>query len=554
MCAAAAAKPRVVASESQSSFDRLGRYRLIRPLSKGGMALVYEGRRESLAGVSPRVAIKFILPEHAASETYRELFINEARLGASMHHQNLVQILDFDADGDRWFLVMEYVEGLTLRKLIIGAQKLGDRIPLPVIAEIGRQACDGLHFAHGANDDRGRHLKLVHRDMKPSNLILSPHGMVKVLDFGISKGRLRQEKEGSVKGTWGYMAPEQAVGLPVGPTADVFGLATVLYELAALTPMFVDKSKDDIKRLLKDDHAARVAATLPSEYAPLVPVLIKALQRDPRARYASAEEFGRGLAGLLSDPVSVRDETLRFFGRANAVEGGTGAAAPANGGRKPVRDAPTAVLAPARSRSWIGRGSAIALAVGALVAVGVASWWFLPHTLAKGAAAGELATDGRPPPTEPRARTAFGQVGLGALEDTLPEVPPEPAEPAEPEEPTAVARVDRTGAQPELTLPGEPVVAEAEPTAAEVRSAMEPPPVSVDPADLASVVLGCTQDAEIYIAGRYAGRNRVEKQLPPGHYAVAMVTGDGRRRSFEIDLEKAGKLKRIWDFDRQGWR
>ena len=221
------------------------------------MALVYEARREGLEGVAPRVAIKIILPDFQKSTTFRELFINEARLGASMQHQNLVQIQDFDSEGDTYFLVMEYVEGFTLRKIIGECDRRSITIPMSVIAELGRQACDGLHFAHTASDDSGQPLHLVHRDIKPSNLILTPHGGVKVLDFGISKGILRQERKGSVKGTWGYMAPEQAQGHEIGPAADVFGLATVLYELAARRPMFTDQSKEEIKRLLIDDHAPR---------------------------------------------------------------------------------------------------------------------------------------------------------------------------------------------------------------------------------------------------------------------------------------------------------
>ncbi len=133
---------------SPMKLERLGRYRMVRPLSKGGMALVYEARRESLAGVAPRVAIKLILPEHADSDTFRELFKNEARLGANMHHQNLVQIQDFDMVDDHFFLVMEYVEGLNLRQVVSACVRANLEIPVGVIAEVGRQACDGLHDAH----------------------------------------------------------------------------------------------------------------------------------------------------------------------------------------------------------------------------------------------------------------------------------------------------------------------------------------------------------------------------------------------------------------------
>ncbi len=518
------------------SFDRLGRYRLVRPLSKGGMALVYEGRRESLAGVSPRVAIKFILPEHAASETFRELFINEARLGASMHHQNLLQILDFDAEDDRWFLVMEYVEGLTLRKLIGASQHSGEPIPMRVIAEIGRQACDGLHYAHTARDDRGRHLKLVHRDIKPSNLILTPHGIVKILDFGISKGRLRQEKEGSVKGTWGYMAPEQAQGLAVGPASDVFGLATVLFELASLAPMFGDKGRDDIKRLLRDDHAARMAATLGAAYQPLVSVLIRALQRDPRARYSTAEEFGRALAASVPDPISARDELLKFNERATAVDAGK-VVLPSVRPVAPIELTSPTGAAPRTRRRW----RALAMAFGATLAAGgaalgsVAGW-----TVLAGAVEPVHSTE-RPPPAGTSARAALDHMAAGPVAGML-VAPPVPLEPP------AIVRVNRTGSgDAEVTLPSEPGEAE-EP------DAVTPPEIPVDPKDMATLLVDAGQPSEVYVAGRFAGVAPIERKLAPGYYAVSIVSRDGRTRTFGVDLDKAGRTRKVWDFDRQEWR
>ena len=172
--------------------ERLGRYRLVRPLSTGGMARVFEARRESIAGVSPKVAIKVILPDFATDESFRALFVQEARVGSVLHHQNLVQIQDFDREGKLYYLVMEYVEGFTLRRAISLCKRQGMAPILPVIADIGRQICDGLHHAHTAAVEDGRPLQLIHRDVKPANLFLV-HGeegadrFVKVLDFGISK-------------------------------------------------------------------------------------------------------------------------------------------------------------------------------------------------------------------------------------------------------------------------------------------------------------------------------------------------------------------------------
>lgn len=262
---------------------RLGRYRLVRPISTGGMARVFEARRESLAGVSPRVAIKVILPDYAQHDGFQRLFIHEARVGSMLAHPNLVQIQDFDCQDQRYYLVMEYVEGITLRRAISLCRRHGIPVPVHVVAEIGRQICDGLAHAHQACSEDGQALRLVHRDLKPGNLMLNPQGVVKLLDFGISKAHLLAEREGAVRGTWGYMPPEQALGVGVGPAADLFGLAAVLYELAVLQPLFPEKEPDRIKALMDQDEAARRASALTGPLAPLSAILVRALQRDPAA-------------------------------------------------------------------------------------------------------------------------------------------------------------------------------------------------------------------------------------------------------------------------------
>ena len=293
--------------------DRLGRYRIVRRISTGGMARVYEARREAIEGVAPRVALKVILTEHAHDEAYRQLFINEARIGSMLRHQNLCQVQDFDAnDEGLFFLVMEYVEGVTLRQSIRQARRQGALIPLSIIAELGRQVCDGLHHAHSARSPEGRHLQLVHRDIKPSNLMLNPQGVVKLLDFGISKAQLATERAGAVRGTWGYMAPEQAAGAVVGPSADLFGLAAVLYELAALQPLFTEKEPAVVRDQLAQDEAARRASRLSGQHAALGGVLVRALQRDPQARFPSAAAMGRALGALARDPVVAREQLVRF--------------------------------------------------------------------------------------------------------------------------------------------------------------------------------------------------------------------------------------------------
>jgi serine/threonine protein kinase len=291
---------------------QLGRYRLVRPVSTGGMARVFEGRRESLAGVAPRVAVKVILPQHAHDENFRDLFVNEARIGSLLSHQNVVQIQDFDCEKGVYYLVMEFVEGVTVRKAIDVCRRHRRSIPIAVIAEVGRQVCDGLDYAHSIADADARPLFLVHRDIKPSNLIAGPQGVVKVLDFGISKALISREKTGAVRGTWGYMAPEQAEGQEVGGAADLFGLASVLFEMATLGPLIPEKEPAAVRDLMARDEPARRASRLGGAHGALASILMRALQRDPAARYRSAKEMGKALAQLGSDPVTDR-EHLRHF-------------------------------------------------------------------------------------------------------------------------------------------------------------------------------------------------------------------------------------------------
>jgi len=548
------------ASQSPAKLERIGRYRIIRPLSKGGMALVYEARRESLAGVSPRVAVKVILPEYTDSDTFQELFINEARLGASMHHQNLIQIQDFDRDGDRFFLVMEYVEGITLRRAITLCRRHGVRVPMGVLAEVGRQACDGLHYAHSALDEHGNHLRLVHRDVKPSNLILNPHGVIKLLDFGISKGRIIRERKGTVKGTWGYMSPEQAFGKEVGPRADVFGLATVLYELASLRVLFEGKDKTTIKRLLLDDHAARMAATMdPLAYGPLVAVLLRALQRDPEARYVNAAEFGRSLSALLPDPITARDEVVSFYRLVAALNEGV-----------PVEQA--AKSADFRSEVSPSQGSLAASFHNTHPTPSV-PWWIVAAVAGLALVVVMLlvtilvlqSRDLVGPGSEVEEPRVADVLGEETVERRAAEEPAGPAGQDAPgeERPPPLATRGTAEERPAPVRTVLPPVGESAATASGVERAprvvvirKKPEP---DPARVALepglITIGAKQEAEVYVDGSYVRRVPVvRREFPPGPHVVTIQALDGRRKTFEIELESGEEIRKVWDFDRGEWR
>ncbi|MFT6142169.1 MAG: serine/threonine-protein kinase [Myxococcota bacterium] len=565
------------------------------------MALVYEARRESLAGVSPRVAIKLILPEYTDSDTFQELFINEARLGSSMHHQNLVQIQDFDQDGDRFFLVMEYVEGITLRRAISLCRRNRVHVPVGVIAEVGRQACDGLAYAHSAADESGEHLGLVHRDVKPSNLILNPQGVIKIVDFGISKGFRLVEKRGTVKGTWGYMAPEQANGQGVGPATDVFGLATVLYEMASKQPMFPDKTPDIVKRLLAEDHPVRMVAQLDPAYRVLVEPLTRALERNARNRYPDAAEFARALSALLPDPISARDEVVRFYGGVDALHKGLPVPEGTLANESPaisVADTnASSIPSAARPDSdndsgpllWVLAGVGGIVLVGAVVAV-AAMLWLLPPTSVSSVGTsveplslGDVVTTPRPELAPLRAvDEPAGPAGEGAPGE---ELPPPIAERTAPERlpppMTIPARTDPVRLAPlnpvqvgpasdAVPVVGMPFVEEAPmERVVVVRRAPEPEVEILEPEQQAEVLeapapvatgpgfltIGARQPAEVYIDGRYIRQvPLVRGELSSGSHLITIQALDGRKKVFEVDMEAGEELRKVWDFDRSEWR
>jgi len=571
------------------TITRLGRYRLVRQISAGGMARVYEARRESLAGVAPKVAIKVIRPEHATDETFQRLFVTEAHIGAALQHQNLVQIQDFDRQGDCFYLVMEYVEGHTFRKLISLSRHAGVAVPLSVIGELGRQACDGLHYFHTATTEDGRALQMVHRDMKPSNLVLMPSGTVKVLDFGISKALIAAERKGSVKGTWGYMAPEQAAGLEVHGAADQFGLASVLYELAAHRPLFPEKDPGVIRGLLEADQAAARAATLAGGHWKLGRVLVRALQRDPAARFPSAHAMGEALHRLVEDPVRNRERVKGFVASLTPTSRSAPPVRPSAGSQDTmsrVRQEPQMAAAAApvpdvhipRSalRRDEGGGTWKVFALGALALV-------VAFTAFRWATATD--TVEAEPPAEPAAAVAPVEAvhplrpepEAAATAEVAPEPDPAPAAPdatPAPERPPAPSAPEVQ--RPVRTVPAPPVaerVPEPEPdvdfeprlgggsgetveAVQEVGPNDDAPSVEDVATDGASGLLTVSSlpRSKVVVDGQFVRYTPLfQHGLPAGEHTVLLELDDGRRHRFMVDVPEDGEVRRIWHFDQATW-
>ncbi len=281
--------------------QRLGRYLLFDNIGSGGMATVHLGKLEGPSGFSRVVAIKRPHAEYASKSEFVAMFLDEARLAARLRHPNVVPTLEIIVDGRSIGLVMEYVHGETLSRLLRMVTPT-TAIALPIASGIAIGMLQGLHAAHEAKDDRGQPLGIIHRDVSPQNVIVGVDGVPRVVDFGVAKAssRLTQTThDGTLKGKVAYMCPEHILNGPATRRFDVYAAAVVLWEMLAS------------KRLFSTDMDAIVFATTPdatlkppSVYRPNIPrsvddVVMRGLARDPAQRYATAREMAIALGQAL---------------------------------------------------------------------------------------------------------------------------------------------------------------------------------------------------------------------------------------------------------------
>ncbi|MGB0680866.1 MAG: serine/threonine protein kinase, partial [Polyangiales bacterium] len=213
----------------------IGPYRIVRKLAAGGMAEIFLAKQRGLEGVERSVVLKRILPEHHNDEEFVTMFLDEARLLAALAHPNIAQTFDLGRQGLSYYLVMEYVRGPTLWKVLRRAAKTGGRgLPEREALSIVLGVAEALAYVHERHDEFGRPLNIVHRDLNPANVILSYDGAVKLIDFGIAKAasKVHQTRTEVVKGTYGYIAPEQLnQASQVDHRTDVYALGVLMYEV-----------------------------------------------------------------------------------------------------------------------------------------------------------------------------------------------------------------------------------------------------------------------------------------------------------------------------------
>jgi hypothetical protein len=278
-----------------ASGQKLGRYQLIRRLAVGGMAEIYLARLPGVGieGFEKLVVIKRILPQHALDPELLRMFLDEARLSATLTHPHVTEVYDVGTDGEAPFFAMEYVLGANLRQLM-QAQERAHAGPLPLEHAIGvvAAAAAGLHYAHGKRGPGGEPLNIVHRDVSPSNVLVSYDGAVKVSDFGIAKWahQRTQTQEGALKGKFAYMSPEQCRGKPLDARSDVFALGTILYELTTGETPFAAPTDFEILNKIVGGAPAPPRWTGERAYpAALEAIVMRALAREPAERTPSAQ-------------------------------------------------------------------------------------------------------------------------------------------------------------------------------------------------------------------------------------------------------------------------
>ncbi len=293
-----------------ASLERqIGRYQILERLAVGGMAEVFLAQEAD--GLDRLVVVKKMLPALAEESSFVEMFLQEAKIAAGISHPNVVQILELGQADGLPFLVMEYVQGVTLKELIRAARAGGGALPLGVVLHLVAQACAGAHAAHELRLPNGDPAGLVHRDLTPHNLMVDTRGHVKLLDFGIAKAAGISgdfTRTGVLRGKVSYMSPEQTEQAPLDRRSDVFALGVCAYELFGLERPFAGGSDVQTLRRIQSGQAQPLRDRRPDLPPAVAAVVHRALATDREARFPSAEAFRVALrqaateAGIDVDP------------------------------------------------------------------------------------------------------------------------------------------------------------------------------------------------------------------------------------------------------------
>ncbi len=311
--------PFLTLTPDEFSGRKLGKYEILSRLSTGGMSEIFLAFQRGLAGFRKFVVLKQILPDIKGEEEFVRMFLDEAKITAAFMHPNIAHVYDLDIADGELFLAMEFVPGATLVEVARACRLNNEPIPIGFTLQAVRDTALALHYAHTFIDPVGRAKQVIHRDVAEKNIMVTFEGVTKLLDFGIAKALNRTSRTtvGMVKGTSGYMSPEQIRGEPLDPRSDIFSLGVVLHECLTGMRLFHGKAPED--GMLQ---ALQCDVSPPSQQNKAVTheldgVTLRALRRDRGDRYASALEFARAIervgAGTLWHPEQSAELIQRLF-------------------------------------------------------------------------------------------------------------------------------------------------------------------------------------------------------------------------------------------------
>lgn len=295
----------------------LGRYQIVKPLKIGGTAAIYLAVMRGENNFSREVVIKRPLPHLVADQRARLMFVDEAHIASRLSHPNICQVLDLVARQDELYLVLEYLRGVDLREILKRCIQLGVLVPPEVAVYVAIEICSGLDFAHEAVGVDGQKLGIVHRDVSPKNIRVTDSGSVKIIDFGIARalGRATETAVGTIKGTLGYMSPEQILGDEIDKRSDIFAFGICLYQmLTCRNPFDGSTLKERVRKLTH--------APIPSmrEFNPALDeeidgIVMRCLERDIDKRYQRMREIQLELDRYLAklQVVSPRQRLIDFL-------------------------------------------------------------------------------------------------------------------------------------------------------------------------------------------------------------------------------------------------
>jgi eukaryotic-like serine/threonine-protein kinase len=305
------------------------RYRLTEKIGTGGMAEVFRAVGEGPEGFERPFVVKRIHPHLCDAPEFVRMFVDEAKISARLIHPNIIQVFEFAQQEGRYYIVMEPVEGIDMGWLRRQVERRRELLPTTFVAEVGRQACRGLDFAHTLTDLDGKPLGIVHRDVTPPNIMAAWNGTVKMLDFGIARAaqalRTNQTDPGMVKGKMSYVAPELLEGKTADARSDVFSLGVVLHELLTGRQLFAGETDLETLKQVTQMPIPAPSALNPGVKPALDRVILRALERDPDRRYPNAGEMGNDLEDLVLrksySPRALARTTRELFSRQDTVSG-----------------------------------------------------------------------------------------------------------------------------------------------------------------------------------------------------------------------------------------